>query len=84
MCVAPGLDREEHTEEMARWNWLMNCLPRHLDGRTGLLEIADRYGLPVAEVHAYVMKWVERGLAEVTAGGSVITGSAKAPAQADR
>ena len=83
-AVAPGLDREEHTEEMARWNWLMNCLPRHLDGRTGLLEIADRYGLPVAEVHAYVMKWVERGLAEVTAGGSVMTGSATAPAQADR
>jgi hypothetical protein len=48
------------------------------------LEIADRYGLPMAEVHAYVMKWVERGLAEVTAGGSVMTGSAKAPAQADR
>ena len=82
-AMAPGLDREEHTEEMARWNWLMNCLPRHLDGNTGLLEIAGRYGLPVAEVHAYAMKWVDRGLAEVTADDRAETSSAKAPARAD-
>ena len=83
-AAAPGLDREEHTEEMARWNWLMNCLPRHLDGRTGLLKIADLYGLPLAEVHAYAMKWVERGLAVVTTDDPGVTGSAKAPGQADR
>jgi hypothetical protein len=83
-AAAPGLDREDHTEEMARWNWLMNCLPRHLDGCTGLLEIADRYGLPVAEVHAYAMKWVERGLAAVTTDDPAATSPAKSPAQADR
>ncbi len=59
-------------------------MPRHLDGRTGLLEIADRYGLPVAEVHAYAMKWVERGLAAITADDPAATGPAKAPAQAHR
>lgn len=67
-AVAPGLDRAEHTEEMTRWNWLMNCLPRHLDGRTGLLEVAERYDLPVREVYDYAMRWVERGLAEVAEG----------------
>jgi aminopeptidase-like protein len=67
-AAAPGLQRREHTEEMARWNWLMNCLPRHLDGRTGLLEVAQRYGLPIRDVHDYAMKWVDRGLAEVVEG----------------
>ena len=69
---------------MVRWNHLMNCLPRHLDGHTGLLEIADLYGLPLAEVHAYAMKWVERGLAVVTADDPGVTGSAKTLEQADR
>ena len=81
---APALDREEHAEEMARWNWLMNCLPRHLDGRTGLLEIAHLYGLLLAEVHAYATRWVERGLAVVTADDQGVTGSAKSLEQADR
>lgn len=64
-AAAPGLDKTEHTEEMARWNRLMNCLPRHLDGRTGMLEVADRYGLPIDQIHDYVMQWVECGLAVV-------------------
>ena len=62
---APGIDKGGHSEEMIRWNWLMNCLPRLMDGKTGLLEIADRFQLPVAEVHGYVMAWVDRGLARV-------------------
>lgn len=62
---APGIDKGGHSEEMARWNWLMNCLPRLMDGRTGLIEIADRFQLPVAQVHDYVMQWVDRGLARV-------------------
>lgn len=62
---APGIDKGGPSEEMIRWNRLMNCLPRLMDGRTGLLEIADRFELPVARVHDYVMEWVDRGLARV-------------------
>lgn len=60
---APGIDRGEYTQQKARWNLLMNCLPRHLDGRTRMLDIATRYDLPVAELAAYVDRWVEQGLA---------------------
>ena len=47
-----------------RWNRLMNDFPRRLDGTTGLLEVAERYGLPVTEVRDYAMQWVSQGLAE--------------------
>ncbi len=60
---APGIDREKYAEINTKWNLLMNCLSRHLNGRTHLLEIADRYGLPIADVHAYVSRFVEKGLA---------------------
>lgn len=60
---APGIDCESYPEINARWNLLMNCLPRLLDGRTGLLEIADRHRLPVREVREYVERWAEKGLA---------------------
>jgi hypothetical protein len=43
----------------------MNCLPRYLDGQTGLLDVARRFGLPLDEVHEYAMQWVDKGLADV-------------------
>ena len=60
---APGIDRERYAELNAKWNLLMNCLSRELDGRTTVVEIADRYGLPVAEVHDYVERRIQKGLA---------------------
>ena len=63
---APGIDREQYAAVNAKWNLLMNCLSRELDGRTRLLDIADRYDLPIAEVHAYVSRFIDKGLA--TAG----------------
>jgi aminopeptidase-like protein len=62
---APGIEREEYTAINARWNLLMNCLSRHLDGKTPLLDIADRHALPIRDVHEYVMRWVDKGLASV-------------------
>ncbi len=46
-----------------RWNRLMNSLPRELDGKSSLLNIAERYGLPIREVHEYVCRWESAGLA---------------------
>lgn len=71
-----GEDGVDYSSLAGRWNRLMNCLPRHMDGRTGLLHVADLYDLPLDEVHAYAMEWVEKGLAEI------VDPPAQAPAQA--
>jgi aminopeptidase-like protein len=47
-----------------RWNRLMNSLPRLMDGKNDLFEIAERFELPFEEVHAYVQKWIAHGLAQ--------------------
>ncbi len=60
---AVGPDGVDYMSEAGRWNRLMNSLPRHIDGRTGLLEIAEKYQLPINEVHDYAMAWVRAGLA---------------------
>ena len=60
---APGIDRQEYAAINARWNLLMNCLPRELDGTRSLMEIAEKYELPFGELHDYVMRWVDKGLA---------------------
>ncbi len=67
--AAPGIERGDDSETVQRWNLLMNCLPRYLDGKTGLLDVAERYRLPLSEVHAYAMEWVEKGLARTVSPG---------------
>ena len=63
---APGLDGAEGYDiALADWNLLMNCMPRYLDGKTTLLEVANKHNLPIAEVHAYAEEWVAKGLARV-------------------
>ncbi|MBF0142365.1 MAG: DUF4910 domain-containing protein [Magnetococcales bacterium] len=68
-AIAPGVERRPHGPEEVRWNLLMNGLPRHLDGKTGLLAVADRYQLPLEAVHEYAMAWVAKGLAAVVEDG---------------
>ena len=60
---APGMDREEYLEISSRWNLLMNCLPRELDGQTTSIDLADKYNLPVDEVCEYLKQWRDKGLA---------------------
>ncbi len=71
---APGIDKTEYASVNARWNLLMNCLPRHLDGRTPLLDIADKFGLPLNEVYAYAKQWVDKGLASVGPSSTISSG----------
>lgn len=60
---APGLDRGAYDESEHRWNLLMNCLPRELDGTNSSIDLAHKYGLPVLEVCEYLDRWQSRGLA---------------------
>lgn len=60
---APGLDKGEYLEVSRRWNLLMNCLPRELDGRNSAIDLAYKYELPVSEVCAYLKQWMEKDLA---------------------
>jgi aminopeptidase-like protein len=60
---APGIDRISVTSDQQKWNLLMNCLPRLLDGQTDILAIADRYNLPFLAVEKYIRRWLEKGLA---------------------
>ncbi|MBB4842416.1 aminopeptidase-like protein [Paucibacter oligotrophus] len=62
---APGLDREAYLESSRKWNLLMNCLPRELDGRHSAIDLAHKYGLPVLEVCEYLAQWEAKQLAIV-------------------
>ncbi len=61
-------DRRTISADMARWNALMNALPRFFDGRTTALEIAERFGLPFQAVRDYLDAWQERGLVTLGPG----------------
>ena len=65
--VGPG--GVDYASIEGRWNRLMNALPRLMDGQTGLLDIAQRFDLPIGEVRDYVQGWIDAGLAEAVEGG---------------
>jgi aminopeptidase-like protein len=60
---APGIDREAYLESSRKWNLLMNCLPRELNGCNSSIDLANKYGLPVIEVCEYLEQWHEKQLA---------------------
>jgi len=60
---APGMDKGEYLDVSRRWNLLMNCLPRELNGNNSAIDLAYKYELPVSEVCAYLKQWMEKGLA---------------------
>ncbi len=64
----PGIDHGDYTDKMANWNRLMNTFPRHLDGKTDLVDIAKHYDIDIDELYDYAMCWVDRGLAKVIDG----------------
>lgn len=45
-----------------RWNTLMNCLPREIEAKQNVAQLADKYQLPVEEVYQYLELWVENNL----------------------
>ncbi len=52
-------------EEQHRWNYLMNCITRHFDGRTTILDIAEKYDQNYFNVLEYVRKFEEKGLVTI-------------------
>ena len=62
-AVAPGIDKERYLEEQRRWNLLMNCLPRLLDGNNSAISIANKFKIPAIEVIDYLDLWLDKGLA---------------------
>jgi aminopeptidase-like protein len=59
---APGIDKVAYEKSNERWNLLMNCLPRELNGNISYIELALKYDLPVSSVITYLEKWEEKGL----------------------
>jgi len=45
-----------------QWNYLMNCFPRYLDGKTTCLQIAERFNLPFRAVRDYAAAWEAKSL----------------------
>ncbi len=45
-----------------RWNTLMNCLPREIEAKQNVAQLAEKYQLPVEEVYQYLELWVENNL----------------------
>ncbi len=60
---APGLDKKMYQEDNRKWNHLMNCLPRELDGRNSIVDIAEKYGVSFDDLNDYISKWEKTGLA---------------------
>jgi aminopeptidase-like protein len=57
--------RVDVSARQQEWSWLMDCLPRYFDGKTTVLEVADRHDLPYDEVTRYVERFAEKGLVEL-------------------
>jgi len=51
-------------EDQVKWNYFMDCLPRYLNGKVTVLDMAERHDLFFNDVLAYLKKFVEKGLAE--------------------
>jgi aminopeptidase-like protein len=46
------------------WHYLMNCVMRYFDGKTTVLDVAERHGLPFDAVFAYLKRFEAKGLIE--------------------
>lgn len=53
----------DYTSLAGRWNQLMNSLPRLMNGKNDLFDIAERFELSFEEVYTYVQQWIANGLA---------------------
>ncbi len=59
-------DRKTIDDTSLRWNYLMNCIPRYFDGKTRILDIAERHELPFHVVADYVEQFREKGLVDTS------------------
>jgi len=45
-----------------KWGHLLDCLFRYFDGRTTILQIAEKHDLPFDRLHRYLKRFEEKGL----------------------
>lgn len=65
LYIKPGTDPsipDKRTENMIKWNCLMDYLPRYFDENMTILDIAIKHDLPYEKVYAYISKFKEKGL----------------------
>lgn len=60
----PAVDKQL-AEDSERWGYLVDCLPRYLDGSLTLLEIAERHELPFDAIANYLQRFEDVGLVEL-------------------
>lgn len=56
--------KEKVSKVKLKWNHLMNCVTRYFDGRSTILEIAEKFELPFSDVYDYLFKFKEKGLVD--------------------
>lgn len=49
-------------DDAEKWGHLLDCLFRYFDGRTTILEIAERHDLPFDRLHRYLERFEAKGL----------------------
>ena len=70
LYISPGADPSQRAGEAnydKAWNHLMDMLPRYFDGKTTLLDISERHGIPFHLVRDYVQRFEEKGLISLEA-----------------
>ena len=55
----------DYSSARGRWNRLMNCLPREIEKEKTIIELSEKFNLPVMDVYEYLMEWVSKGLLEI-------------------
>ncbi len=61
--IDPSIRRKVDDLQL-KWNNMMNYLPRYFDGKTTVLEIAEKHEIPFADLFTYLKKFEEKGLIE--------------------
>ena len=64
LYISPGTPcmKSEVPASAREWNHLMNCIVRHFDGESSILDVAEKYDIEFALVRDYVEKFEQRGL----------------------
>lgn len=52
-------------EDSEKWGHLLDCLFRYFDGKTTILDIAERHDLPFDRLRRYLERFAEKGLVEM-------------------
>ncbi|MEK7478404.1 MAG: DUF4910 domain-containing protein [Patescibacteria group bacterium] len=67
LYLSPGTDpsmKLDNAETRAKWNYLMDCLPRYFNKNISILDIAIKHDLPYKELYNYLLKFKEKKLVE--------------------